>query len=73
LTASYIENHKAAWRDGGKIAAQWESSLKTYASPIIGAKAVGRITITDVADVLRPIWLDKAETASGFAGALSAF
>lgn len=47
-----------------KHAAQWISTLKTYVFPKIGSKPLDAITPADCADVLRPIWLEKAETAS---------
>jgi integrase len=43
---------------------QWRSSLETYAYPIIGSKPVDEIDQEDVLAVLRPIWLEKTETAS---------
>lgn len=47
-----------------KHAQQWIVTLRTYAFPIIGNLAVDQLKITHFADVLRPIWLSKAETAS---------
>lgn len=43
---------------------QWQSTLSTYALPTIGNKSVADITVEDVLSVLRPIWLEKNETAS---------
>ncbi len=63
MAAAYIEAHKAGWRDGGKSATQWQASLKAYASPVIGPRPIGRISANDLADILRPIWIEKAETA----------
>ncbi|MEM5290920.1 tyrosine-type recombinase/integrase [Paraburkholderia sabiae] len=54
---------KPGWKNA-KHAAQWISTLEAYAFPKIGNKPLGAITPADCADVLRPIWLDKAETAS---------
>ena len=42
---------------------QWIGSLKTYAFPVIGAKAVHAIDQADVPRILAPIWTEKAETA----------
>ena len=43
---------------------QWISTLQTYAFPVIGEKRVNDLRASDFADVLRPIWLTKPETAS---------
>ena len=54
---------KAGWQNA-KHQAQWINTLKTYAFHIIGDKPVREVEVSDIADVLRPIWLTKAETAS---------
>ena len=43
---------------------QWINTLTEYAFPKLGAKLLADIQPSDVADALRPIWLEKAETAS---------
>lgn len=43
---------------------QWINTLAEYAFPKLGAKLLGDIQPADVADALKPIWLEKAETAS---------
>ena len=58
-----IEIHRPTWRDGGKSAGQWHSSLRHYAFPRLGARPVDTITTADVMAVLLPIWTVKAETA----------
>ena len=55
--------HSPGWRDGGKTAKSWRSSLTRYAYPRLGAKRVDRITASDVMAVLNPIWHTKSETA----------
>jgi hypothetical protein len=45
-------------------AQQYKDSLVKYVSPIIGAKPVTEVTIEDILGCLRPIWREKAETAS---------
>ncbi len=65
--AAYIAEHEGSWRNPGHRA-QWRSSLKTYASPIIGTVAVGEITTEHVLRVLRPIWTTKRETATRVRG-----
>ena len=47
-----------------KHSQQWINTLSTYALPLIGSKPLGDITVNDIAEVLRPIWLSKSETAS---------
>lgn len=46
-----------------KHAAQWISTLETYVFPTLGDRPVDAIRVPDVAEVLKPIWLDKPETA----------
>lgn len=43
---------------------QWQSTLRRYAFPVLGEKAVPEIAVDDVLAVLRPIWITKNETAS---------
>ena len=52
------------WRDGGRTAGIWRSSLKRFVYPQIGAKRVNEITSGDVMRVLLPIWNDKRATAT---------
>ncbi len=54
---------KPSWRNA-KHADDWIRSLEAYVIPKIGSKRLDAITPADCADVLRPIWLDKQETAS---------
>jgi integrase len=65
--ASYIDAHRAGWKNG-KHAAQWPATLKTYAEPIIGALAVQAVDTGLVLKVLEPIWNVKPETASRLRG-----
>ncbi|WP_063625084.1 tyrosine-type recombinase/integrase [Paraburkholderia mimosarum] len=51
------------WRNE-KHAAQWIATLETYAFPVLGAVALADVTPKLCADALRPIWLEKPETAS---------
>jgi integrase len=50
------------WKNA-KHAQQWINTLTEYAFPLIGAIALDQLQPRHIADVLRPIWLDKAETA----------
>lgn len=54
--------HKATWKNA-KHAAQWISTLKTYANPVIGDRRVDQIATPDILRVLAPIWLTVPETA----------
>jgi len=63
----YIEAHKPGWRNE-KHAAQWASTLETYAYPALGALPVQGIDVALVMKVLEPIWTKKTETASRVRG-----
>lgn len=56
------EIHEPTWRNK-KHAAQFLSTLETYAFPRIGTTKVPDITPGDVLAVLTPIWTEKPETA----------
>lgn len=64
---AYIEAHRAGWKNP-KHAAQWPSSLETYAYPIIGALPIAEIDTPLVLQVLNPIWNTKTETANRLRG-----
>lgn len=42
---------------------QWIRTLETYVFPKLGARLLTELKAADFADALRPIWLDKMETA----------
>ena len=63
----YINSHEAGWKND-KHRAQWRSTLKTYAYPVIGKMPVNEIGIDDVLKVLKPIWTTKAPTAGNLRG-----
>ncbi|MER2634008.1 MAG: Arm DNA-binding domain-containing protein [Rhizobiaceae bacterium] len=54
--------HAPSWKNA-KHAAQWLTTLKTYAYPEIGALPVNAIDTPMLLRVLSPIWLAKPETA----------
>ena len=64
---SYIEAHKAGWKNA-KHAAQWTATLETYAYPTIGKLQVQDIETAHIEKILRPIWNEKTETASRVRG-----
>jgi integrase len=47
---------------------QWTTSIERFVMPSLGTMPVADITTADVAEVLRPIWKSKAETASRVRG-----
>jgi integrase len=65
----YIASHEHGWKNEKHIA-QWKQTLRTYAGPVIGKKPVDEITIEDILKVLKPIWIEKPETASRLRGRL---
>ncbi|MES3023874.1 MAG: integrase arm-type DNA-binding domain-containing protein [Pseudomonadota bacterium] len=60
--AAYIDAHRSSWKNA-KHVLQWESTLATYASPLIGALPVADVDTDLVVKVLSPIWREKTETA----------
>jgi integrase len=65
--AEYITSHRAGWRNA-RHAAQWETTIATYAEPIIGRLSVQAVDTGLVLKVLKPIWYTKPETASRIRG-----
>jgi integrase len=63
----YIAAQESGWKSS-KHAAQWSSTLETYAYPIIGKLPVASIDKALVLKVLQPIWSTKTETASRVRG-----
>jgi integrase len=59
----YIKSHRADWKNT-KHAEQWTTTLKTYAEPLIGKLPVADVDVALVVKVLRPIWIEKPETAT---------
>jgi integrase len=69
--AAYIESHRDSWSNA-KHAAQWESTLRTYAYPVFGNLPVTAVDTALVMKVLDPIWSAKPETASRVRGRIEA-
>lgn len=65
--SQYIESHRSSWKNG-KHAAQWESTIETYANPVIGDHDVSHIDTDEIMKVLEPIWGSKTETATRLRG-----
>lgn len=64
---TYIKAHRVGWRNAAH-ASQWESTLRAYAYPHVGALSVQAIDTSLVMGVLEPIWTAKPETASRLRG-----
>ncbi len=58
-----IAAKSAEWKNI-KHGQQWQNTLTTYASPLLGRVPVESITIELVHRVLQPIWITKTETAT---------
>ena len=58
----YIADHEKTWKNEKHIY-QWRHTLTVYAKPLHHLR-VSQITTPDVLAVLKPIWLDKHETAT---------
>ncbi len=65
--AAYCAAHRAGLKTA-KFAAQWVSTLATYAEPVIGNLAVRDINTGHIHRVLEPIWSAKSDTASKLRG-----
>ena len=63
----YIESQRSGWKNP-KHAAQWQSTISSYANPVLGELAVADIDLGLVLRVLEPIWNTKNETASRVRG-----
>lgn len=68
---AYIQSMRAGWKNE-KHAAQWGSTLATYAYPSIGALPINGIDTGLVMGVLEPLWTTKTETASRVRGRIEA-
>ena len=60
--AAYIAAHRAGWKNA-KHAAQWATTLATYAPPVFGGLPVNEVDTELIMRVLQPIWNSKTETA----------
>ena len=63
LFEEYVNNvKKESWKEGAKNANSWERSLY-YLEPVIGHKQIEEITVDDMVQAIRPIWVSTHETA----------
>jgi integrase len=58
----YLRVHSSRWKSA-KHAAQWETTLKKYAFPVLGDLAVADIEVGHVQRALEPIWQKVPATA----------
>ncbi len=65
--AAYIEAHRSSWKNAKHIS-QWENTIQTYASPVIGKLPVASVDTDLVVKILSPIWQTKTETATRLRG-----
>lgn len=63
----YIATNRSEWKNE-KHVEQWQNTLDTYASPIIGGRPVQAVDTGKVLEILEPIWSTKTETASRLRG-----
>jgi integrase len=63
---TYIREHWSSWSK--KHRNQWPSSLKRYAYPTIGKLTIPEIKPSQIYELLRPIWVEKRETANRVRG-----
>ena len=66
-SAQYIAVRRKGLKNA-KHAAQWATTIATYAEPILGKLLVRDIDVGHVHRVLEPIWTTKAETAGRVRG-----
>jgi integrase len=62
-----IEKKRAEWTNR-KHGDQWANTLREYAYPVIGNKALDEIDTDDILKILTPLWTSKTETASRLRG-----
>lgn len=70
-TAIVLDIHRPTWSNP-QSAKLWEQSIRDYAFPVIGNKAVSDVTSADVLAVLTPIWTAIRPTAKKIAQRMSA-
>lgn len=66
-TAAFLKAKQKEWKNP-KHRQQWDNTLATYASPVIGKLPVAEVDTGLVLRVLEPLWEEKTETASRLRG-----
>jgi len=64
---AFISGKQHEWKNQ-KHKQQWVNTLETYAHPVLGKQDVASIALSDILEVLQPIWVIKTETASRLRG-----
>jgi integrase len=70
VAKEYITAHEVGWTV--KHRAQWRSTLAVYAFPMMGQLPIAEVDAEVIERALKPIWLDKNETASRLRGRIEA-
>jgi integrase len=63
VAEQYIAKFSPSWSNA-KHTGQWRQTLATYINPVIGKTPIADVDTPAILEVLNPIWLSKAETAS---------
>ena len=63
ITLEVIQKNETEWTSP-KTKQRWVNGVQLYAAPMIGNKRPRDITTEDVERILKPIWLDKQDTAN---------
>ena len=72
VAEAVIEAHRPTWKDGGRSAENWASSLERYAFPALGERPVGDITAGDILAIVGPLWSTRREAARKLLGRIRA-
>lgn len=67
VAMDYVAANEASWRNP-KHRQQWRNTLETYVYPVVGHLPVSEVETEHVEEILKPIWEEKAETASRVRG-----
>jgi integrase len=65
----YIDSFSMEWKNE-KHVDQWRNTIKSYANPFIGDLPVSDVSTELILEILRPIWIEKPETATRLRGRL---
>src|SRR5262249_12393256 len=71
VAEEYIAQHAPSWKSSIHLA-QWKSTLATYVYSSIGSLPIQAIDVAMVLDIVRPLWIEKTETAARVRGRIEA-
>ena len=63
----YINRMSPQW-SSNKHSNQWESTIRTYAFPVIEKLPIDKVNTEHILQILEPIWANKSETAKRLMG-----